>query len=545
MKGSLRVLLAVLLLAGLVLGAGGCPAGTTAPETGAPAATETAPSPIEGPHSGTLNLYGADPWTLDPAISGEMRSHEYIFQIFSGLLCLGDDLLPEGDIARDWTVSEDGTVYTFRLRDDVRFHDGRAVTAADFKYSWERACAPATGSQTAAIYLNDILGASEVLSGRRPDLAGVKVIDSLTLEVTVDAPKTYFLAKLTYPTAFVVDEDNAGQGGDWWRRPNGTGPFKLKEWQRGEALVLKRNADFHGRRAGVDEVRYQFLSGNSINLYETGEIDVCGVSSGYIDKAGDPDGPFAGQLAVAPELSLYYLGFNTRVPPFDNPDMRRAFAMAVDKDKIAHLIYRDMVVPADGILPPGMPGFNPGLTPLEYDPAAARDIIVARYGSVAAMPAVTFTVSGSGGLVSRQTQALVTGWREALGVEVKVRQVETERFFYHTEEEIDNMYAIGWVADYPHPQDFLDVLFGSGSASNNSGYVNAAVDGLLARASVEPDYDTMVSLYRQAEQLLVDDAACVPLSFGQNYMLVQPYVNGYSLNGQGLPRLNRVTLEGD
>ncbi len=157
---------------------------------------------------GVLNLYGIDPHTLDPAISGDATSHEYVIQLFSGLVALDDNLEPAPDIAQDWTVSDDGRTYTFELRQDVRFHDGREVKAEDFKYSWDRAADPDTGSLTAASYLGDIVGVSEVLAGESNEISGVRIVDDYTLEVTIDAPKSYFLSKLTYPTAYVVDSNN-------------------------------------------------------------------------------------------------------------------------------------------------------------------------------------------------------------------------------------------------------------------------------------------------------------------------------------------------
>ncbi|MEE9520199.1 MAG: ABC transporter substrate-binding protein, partial [Dehalococcoidales bacterium] len=188
-----------------------------------------------------LNLYGTAPYTLDPAVSSEMTSHEYIMQLFGGLVRLGDDLEPVPDIAQRYEVSDDGTTYTFYLRDDVRFHDGREVKAEDVKYSWERACDPETESQTAPVYLGDIVGVSEMSAGESEELRGVRVIDDYTLQVTIDEPKSYFLSKLSYPTAFVVDRANAQSGREWWRHPNGTGPFKLGQWEEESLLVLERN----------------------------------------------------------------------------------------------------------------------------------------------------------------------------------------------------------------------------------------------------------------------------------------------------------------
>ena len=491
-----------------------------------------------------LTLYDIDPMTLDPAVSSESTSHQYIMQIFSGLVCLDDNLEPAPDIAQDWQVSNDRKTYTFYLRHDVRFQDGRQVKAEDFKYSWERACDPATGSRTVATYLGDIVGVNEVLAGETREISGVRVIDDYTLEVTIDAPKSYFLSKLAYPTSFVVDSTNVAMGRGWWHSPNGTGPFKLNQWQEESLLVLERNDLYYGELAKVDSVVFQLWGGVPMNMYETGAIDVTGVSISYIDKVTDERGPFYHDLTVVPELSFAYIGFNTTEPPFDNVNLRRAFCQAIDKDKLASLVYRDMVQSADGILPPGMPGYNEDLVGLDFDVTEARELIASsRYGDVSNLPPITITTIGWGGLISSQLEAIIYEWRNNLGVEVKVRQLEPERFMYHLMEEKDEMFDMGWIADYPHPQDFLDILFHSGTENNYGEYSNPEVDALLERANVEPDREVGLGLYQQAEQLLVEDAACLPLWFGKNYVLVKPYVSGYELNLMGIAMLNTVSVE--
>jgi len=526
------VLSALLLVSGLLAGCRLLP--SPAPPTSIP----------EG--EGVLNVYGIDPHTLDPAVSGEALSHEYIMQIFGGLVRLDDNLEPVPDIAERWEVSGDGMTYTFYLRKDVRFHDGREVKAGDFKYSWERACDPDTSSRTALAYLGDIVGVAEVLAGQTEEISGLRVINDYTLEVTIDAPKSYFLAKMSYPTSFVVDRDNASSGGEWWRQPNGTGPFRLLEWQEQSQLVLGRNELYYGEVAQVEAVVFQLYAGVPMNLYETGEIDVSGVSIYYIDRVTDERGPFYQDLRVYPELSFFYLSFNTTKPPFDDENIRRAFCHAVNKDKLASLVFRGMVQPASGILPPGMPGYNEGLAGLEYDIELARELInSSKYGDVSNLPPITVTDSGQGGFISSDLEAIIYEWRENLGVEVEVRQLEPERFLYHLDEELDEMYFSGWIADYPHPQDFLDILFRSGAENNYGGYSNPEVDALLDMANLELDSRASLALYQQAEQIMVSEAACLPLWFGQNYLLVKPYVGGYELSPLGLPHLNKVTLEED
>ena len=491
-----------------------------------------------------LNLYGIDPLTLDPALSSEMTSHEYVMQLFGGLVHSGDDLEPTGDIAQSWQTSDDGRTYTFYLRQDVKFHDGRQVKAEDFKYSWERACDPETGSMTAATYLGDIVGVGEVLSGVSEGISGVKVIDDFTLEVTIDAPKSYFLSKLTYPTAFVVDRADVEAGGEWWRTPNGTGPFRLKQWDEGKLLVLERNELYYGELAKVNQVAFHLWGGVQMNMYETGEIDVSSVYFDYIEKVTDETGPLYSDLRVTPELSFFYIGFNATKPPFDDANIRRAFSQAIDKDKLVSLVFKGMVQRADGILPPGMPGYNEALQGLGYDIDKAKELIAqSSYGDVSGLPPITITTMGWGGPIEADLEAIVYQWRQNLGVEVKVRQLEPGRFLYNLKEEKDEMYSLGWIADYPHPQDFLDILFHSGADNNYGEYSNPEVSALLEAAGVEGDSELSLALYQQAEQKLVADAACLPIYFGQSYLVIKPYIKGYNPNPLGFVRLNEVSVE--
>ncbi|MHB8105223.1 MAG: peptide ABC transporter substrate-binding protein, partial [Dehalococcoidales bacterium] len=492
---------------------------------------------------GTLKLYGTDPTTLDPALVSDANSHQYVIQIFSGLVQLDDNLEPAPDIAKSWDISNDDTTFTFHLREDVTFHDGRKVTAADFKYSWERACDPATGSQVAGTYLGDIVGVKDVLAGKAKEISGVQVLGDYALQVTIDAPKSYFLSKLTYPTAMVVDKNNVAQGGDWWRQPNGTGPFKLTQWQQSTLLVLARNNNFYGDIAKLESVEYHMYSGDEMSLYETGQIDVADVSTYFIDRVTDPAGSFYQEYHVSPLLNFSWIGFNTAKPPFDDVNVRKAFIMAADRDKIIALTIRNLVQRADGILPPGIPGYNKDLVGQKYDVEKAKQLIAAsKYGSVANLPPIVLTTTGYGGVISQILEALITQWRDNLGVEVKVRQLEPNYFMYHLKSELDNMYDMGWIADYPHPQNFLDVLFHSGTEYNYGNYSNPAFDSLLDKAGVEQDTEKSLKMYQQAEQMMVDDAAVLPLWFGENNILVKPYVKGYELNAMGYVMLNKVSL---
>ena len=526
----MKKLIYFLLSAVLVITAAGCNRGNPS----LPAAGGT----------GTLNLYNVDPLTLDPATAGDATSNGYVLELFSGLVSLDANLEPVGDLAIDWKVSSDGLGYTFNLRHDAYFMDGRKVTAADIKYSWERACAPATNSRTASIYLGDVEGAADVLSGKSQGLSGVQAVDDYTLKVTLGAPSSAFLSKLSYPTAFVVDKADVARGASWWHSPNGTGPFRLNIWTSGAQLVLERNPLFYGDKPKLNKVVYKLLAGIPMNLYESGSIDVADVDLAHYDRVMDPGGPFYSQLVVTPSLSLTYLGFDLTKAPFDDPSIRRAFSMAIDKQKLASLMFRNVLTPAGGILPPGMPGFNDALQTIRYNIDSAKALIAgSKYGSAANLPKITVTVSGYGGLISGDLEAIVYDWEQAFGIDIAIRQLDPSQFSYDLKQEKDNMYYWGWNADYAHPQDFLEVLFGTGTTYNIGGYSSAQVDGLLKQAAAATTLVSSFALYQQAEQILVDDAACIPLWTAKNMQLVQSYVKGYSLNALGEVALNEVYIQ--
>ncbi len=512
------------------------------------AGCSTITSPIDSFDTGgkTLDLWDSGPLTLDPAISSEMSSHLYVMQLYSGLVKFDAALKPAPDIAESWETSADGRTYTFVLRKDVKFHDGRSLTAADVKYSFERACNPATNSPTASTYLGDINGVADVISGKAKSISGIEIINDNTIKISIDAPKAYFLSKMAYPTAFIVDRKNIETGPNWWKKPNGTGAYKLSRWEEGNLIIIEPNTAFYGKKASV-RVAFHLLSGYQIqmSMYEMGKIDVLDVNRLYIDKATDPAGPFYNQLHIYPEFSLYCIGFNTSKPPFDDPYVRQAFCHATDKEKVIRLTQKDMVTPANGIIPEGMPGYNKDIKGLEYNLEKARELLAkSKYGSADKLPPITMTLSSLGGIgVDNDLGAIIQGWKRDLGVNVTVRLLNQQVFQYNMKEEADELFTMGWIADYPDPQNFLDILFHSGAYYNNSNFSSKELDALLDQAAVEQDYNKRIAMYQQAEQLVIDQAPVMPLWFSRNYVLVNPRVKGYNIDPMGVPRFNQITLE--
>lgn len=528
----------------------------------------------EAPSGGIFRRLWSDPATLDPHLVTDTGSAFIVVEVFSGLVKFDTDLHLVPDMAKSWEIDSSGTVYTFRLREDAKFHNGRPVTAQDFKWSIERAASPSTASPVADTYLNDIVGAMEYIDGEADSIAGIKVVDDHTLQITVDAPKAYILAKLTYPTAYVLDRNVVeGAGQNWWVENGvGTGPFKLKEYRIGERIVLERYRDFYGQKAKVDFIQMNLAGGQAMAMYENDEIDITGVGLFDLERVQDPNEPLNSELVVAPpDFSVFYVGFNPTIPPFDEPKFRQALSHAVDKELIASEVLSNLVVPAYGILPPGYPAYNENLRGLTFDPGTAQRLLsetpyadflgnvtsdslyfktaqeflgespFAGFGNT---PRIEVTVPGTGGTIGLDLEVVIDFWRRVLGVEVDIVQVESATYLEELDLQKYQAFYAGWQADYPDPQDFLDILFHSESSLNHMAYSNAEIDSILEQARVEHDTIRRRDLYQEVEAKLVNDAAWLPLWYsGEQFVLIKPNVKGYKLTPMIVPKMSDVFVE--
>lgn len=481
-----------------------------------------------------------NPRNYDPATtisSGDKR-------VFSGLVSFDPALNLTPDLAERWDVGPDGTVYTFYLRQNAKFHNGRPVTAQDVVYSWERAADPDLASDTVLTYLGDIVGVREMVAGTADHIRGLNVIDDHTLQVTIDAAKPYFLLKLTFATAFVVDKANVESGQEWYRQPNGTGPYKLVEWTRFERMVYEANQEFYLGAPSIPYIVVELYSGEGQRLYESGEIDITGVYS--VERFTDPTEPLHNELLTGVDLCTHYMVFDTTRPPFDDVNVRKAFSMAFNRQKYLDVVLDGRSLPASGIYPPGLPGFNSALKGLPYDPAQARQLLAqSKYGGPEGLPSIVFSDIGIGSYISGDVAAIAEMWEQDLGVTITVENLEPN-FYY------DQIYAGnhgqllrgGWCADYPDPENFADVLFHSGSSQNNGGYSNPQLDALLEAARLERDVNKRIAMYQQAEQIIVDDAAALFTIHSLSYQLVKPYVKGYVFTPIDIPIERYMWLEG-
>ena len=498
---------------------------------------------IDVPLDQALVLAGGEstnPRSFDPATTTGSSDK----RVFSGLVSFDPSLNLTPDLAERWEISADGTVYTFFLRKNATFHDGRPVTAQDVVYSWERAASPTLGSDTVITYLGDIVGLREMADGEADHIRGLKIVDDHTLQVTIDAPKPYFLLKLTSAPALVVDQANVESGEEWYRTPNGTGPYKLIEWTRFERKVYEANQDFYLGAPSIPYIVVKLYAGDSQRLYESGEVDIAGVYS--VERFTDPAEPLHDELLTGVELCTDYVVFDTTRPPFDDETVRKAFSMAFDRRKYIDVVLDGHALPAAGLYPPGMPGFNAALEGLGYDPKQARQLLVqSKYGGPAGLPPILFTSSGTGSSISGDVAAMAEMWEQNLGVTITVENLEPN--YYSDQIYSGNhgqLFGGGWCADYPDPENFADVIFHSGSLQNSGGYSNSQLDALLEAARVEQDVTRRIELYQQAEQMIVDDAAALFTAHFLSYQLVKPYVKGYVFTPVDVPIERYLWLEG-
>jgi oligopeptide transport system substrate-binding protein len=359
----------------------------------------------------------------------------------------------------------------------------------------------------------------------------LRAINDHTLQVTIDAPKPYFLFKLTYAVAYVLDRTNVESGLEWYRTPNGTGPYKLIRWDSFKVMVYERNEDYYLDLPAIRYVVVQLYSGVGARLYEAGEIDVTSIYPSDVARFLDPQEPLHADLLSSVSLCTSYVTFDVSQPPFDDPKVRQAFTLAFDRQKYIDVVLQGVALPAVGVYPPGLPGYNVDLTGLPYDPERARQLLTeSKYGGPEGLPPIVYTSSGLGSDAGASISAMAQMWQQTLGITITVENIETNLYN-------DKIYAgqhgqlfdYGWCADYPDPENFADALFHSDAPQNLGNYSNPELDALLEQARVEQDVSRRIQLYQQAEQIIVNDAPVLFTAHSMSYVLVKPYIQGYVL----------------
>lgn len=482
-------------------------------------------SPSPAPHP--FRTVWFNPPTLDPTMAGDDTSLTVITQIFSGLVAFSPELDVVPEVAKSWEVLDGGSRYVFHLRRDVLWSDGLPVTAHDFIFAWRRILNPAVGSPNAS-YWFDIKGARDFYEGRlsSPEQIGITALDDYTLQVELEGPTSYFPQLLA--NFMPVPRHAIEKFGNAWTQPQHivtNGPFLLERYQRGRSITLRRNPgyqiSFSGNLQQVELNLQTFSWGERAEFYRTHACDMLGLfSSPESDQLRQQ---YTEEYFSGPALNTQYLGFNVTTPPFNDVRVRRAFAMAIDKEMVAGVILRGYVFPAlGGFVPPGMPGHSPDIG-LPYQPEQARQLLAqAGYPAGRNFPTVQGMI---GPFNTIEGDYLQTQWREVLGINVTWQVAEWERMLDELPQVRPHLFRMGWSTDYPDPDNPLRV--GATSFGRSTGWQNATYTQLVEQARRITNHQQRAKLYHQADKILIEEASVVPLVYGRRHILVKPWVSRF------------------
>ena len=491
---------------------------------------------------------GAEPEYLDPALMVADTDWRIAEMLFEGLA--GKD--PETGQARPavaerWDVSEDRLVYTFHLRSDAIWTDGRPVTAHDFVYAWIRVLDPKTASRYASpLYLIENAEAFNQGKLTDPSHVGLRALDDHTLEVRLNAPASYFVHVTTNPMFYPAPRWAVEKYGTEWTRPEhivGNGPFRLVEHRIHDRIVTERNPRYwNARTVRLNRVVAYAIDDyyTSANMYESGRIDW--IPSGYFPSEYFPymRGRFH-DYESKPYLSIYYYAFNVTRKPLDNVLVRKALTMAVDRKAITDELLRGGQIPGTNFVALGLPGYQspPGW---EFNPEeGARLLAQAGYPNGQGFPDIELRYNTSD-LHKKVAEAIQQMWAKHLNIHIRLHTEEWASFLKTRHNLEHDIARDGWIADYPDPSAFAD-LMESTNENNDTGWKNAEYDRLLNQSRRETDTSKRYEILEQAEAILLREAPVLPIFTYASNTLIKPYVRGIHSTPQDTHPLAEVCID--
>ena len=470
-------------------------------------------------------INGAEPETLDPAIITGQPEGRVVNALFEGLCAYDQDGKAVPGVAEAWEISPDGKRYTFRIRPDARWSDGRPLVAGDFVSSWKRALTPATGSQY-NYQLYPVRNAQAFADGKIADFSevGVKAPDDRTLVVDLENPTPYFLELCAFPTLHPVRVDLIDRVGDEWVKPAhiiSNGAYALETWRINDKIRLKKNPHYWNRdNVSLETVDVLPISDANVafNFFSSGLADLV-MDKGLAPPALLDELKKQPWFHAAPFLGIYFLRYNCAHGPFQDERVRRAFSLSIDKKRIVEKITRAGELPAPGFVPPGIPDYT-GTEGLAFDPAAAKRLMSeAGFPEGRGFPLVNYLYSKSE-LNEAIAVELQSMWRETLGVNVNLVRQEWKVYLNSLSLLDYDIARSSWVGDYPDPNTFLD-MFLTGGGNNRTGWSSPEYDRLIAESARELDPGKRLEILRQAEDLLIRQAVpVVPIYY---YVGIQLY----------------------
>ncbi len=467
--------------------------------------------------------------TFDPAKAHDIASAEVNDQLLSGLLSLSfeGDLVPEAAVS--WEVLDEGRRYLFKLQEGLTWSDGAPVTAKDFEYAWKRVLNPATNSPSASLFYC-IQGATEYNQAisRDSDQVSIRAIDRATLQVELVTPTSFFPHLLALPAFKPIPRHTVEKYGDTWTtvdKIQTNGPFRLQAWEEGRVAHFERNPYYHGNFPGnLERVELNLVPDwhDRLKMFEADELDVQDITWFPPRDAERLRLRHAGEYVSKPYLLTGYIGFDVSRPPFNDVRVRRAFGLAIDKDVLADLIGRGHLPPAKGgLVPPGMPGHVKDIG-LPYNPQKARRLLAdAGYPDGRGFPSLCFVMPQ--GAVIVDLDFVRSQWQKNLGLSFDCEIVDFITMCQRLESDPPQLYAFSWVADYPDPDTFLRSSF----CLSTTRWQNAAFDLLVNEALKISDHEERMTLYWQAENILIKEAPLLPLVYGRQHLILKPWVKRF------------------
>lgn len=504
------------------------------------AETRTTVVPERG---GELHIMLESPGTLDPPRVDDVYESCIANQVYDGLLEFDDSLHPVPCIAKEWTVSRDGREYVFTLRDDVRFHNGRAVVAADFVYSISRIVEPGRDDQgIAGEFLRKIEGVDAYVNGTAPSISGLVALGDLRLSITLTSPYASFLSILAMDQTKIVPREEVERlGEDFARFPIGTGPFRMVEPtpKRGEAalVVVEANEDSFRGRPHLDRVVFHvtpdYNTDRSADGLLDGTLGLTVVPSAAFQKIST-DPRF--KIVRRTELSFAFFGLNHSMKPFDDARIRQAVAHSIDLSRVVAADPTGRIA-ATGILPPGIFGYSPEQKGLAYNPELSRRLLAeAGYPNGHGLPPIIYWQSNRGEAGKRADAAIAENFA-AVGLPVEFRYVSWDEFDSKLMGHRMQAFGLSWIADLPDPDSILNSLFDSRGEFNFFEYGNAAVDSLLEVGTGLRASNDRALVYRDAERRIVEDVAMVPLYHVTNLYALRRDLEGFVITPFGIANL--------
>ena len=478
----------------------------------------------------------SEPSSLDPAYVTDIYSLNVVMNLFDGLVEFDKDLNVVPAISRVWKISRDHRTYTFFLRKGVKFHNGREVTAGDFVFSLSRILSKETKSPVASLFFN-IQGAKQFHEGTMPSVTGLRAVDPYTLKIELEAPFAPFLSVLGMANAKVIPKEELGP--HFGTKPVGTGPFRYSTWVPGKEIVLTANRDYFAGRPFLDSLHFRIYHNieweKIFSDFEDGYLDQSIIPSHKYDLIlSDVRYRQQYNFISKPQLNLVYVGMNVNMFPLNDYRVRQAFSYAVDTETIVKEITKRGSIPAHGILPPGIAGFDPNFKGYTYDAEKARKLLAqAGYPQGKGIPPIEIWTVSKSESVQRELQAYKR-YLADIGVELIPKVASNWReFIKFINERKAPMYYAAWYADFPDPDNFLYVLCNSKSRTNRMGYHNPEVDELLEQARRETDYMARIKKYREIQKQVMRQAPLISQHVNSFNFLFQPWVKGAEVSYLG------------